>query len=91
VIETLCHADRAVLVPFATERETEQADRARILAERGMVAVVPASSLTPQSLADAVARAMQGPSIRSFPPIDVQGGKATVAALRRLLAERAHG
>src|SRR6185369_4506907 len=41
VIETICHADRAVLVPFGTERETEQADRAALLAERGMVAVVP--------------------------------------------------
>ena len=91
VIETICHADRAVLVPFGTERETEQADRAQVLADRGMVAVVPPGTLSPKSLADAVARAMSGPSIRSFPPIDVGGGPATVAALRRLLDERARG
>ncbi len=88
VIETICHADRAVLVPFGTERETEQADRAQVLAERGMVAVVPPGTLSPQSLADAIARAAAGPSIRSFPPIDANGGPATVAALRRLLAGR---
>lgn len=91
VIETLCHADRAVLVPFGTERETEQSDRAEILARRGMVAVVPPGALSPQSLADAIAHAMSGPSIRTFPPVDTKGGPATVAALRRLLEARADG
>jgi len=86
VVETLCHADRAVLVPFGTARETEQADRARILAERGMVAAVPPDSLSPATLAAAVAAAWAGSSIRSFPPVDVRGGPATVAALREMLA-----
>jgi predicted glycosyltransferase len=85
-IETLCCADRAVLVPFATDRETEQADRARVLAERGMIAMVPPSALSPQSLADAVARALAGPSLKSFPPCDVNGGPATAGLLHRLLA-----
>ncbi len=86
VIETLCHADRAVLVPFGTARETEQADRARILVERGMVAGVPPGSLSPAMLAAAVGAAWAGPSIRSFPPVDVRGGPATVAALQQMLA-----
>ena len=85
-IETLCCADRAVLVPFATERETEQADRAQALAERGMVAVVPPGGLTEQSLADAIARALAGPSLKSFPPCDVGGGAKTAALLHRLVA-----
>ena len=68
----LCCADRAVLVPFGTARETEQADRAALLAERGMVAVVPPGTLSPDSLADAVGRALAGPSLRSFPPCDAQ-------------------
>jgi predicted glycosyltransferase len=91
VIETLCCADRAVLVPFGTERETEQADRAALLADRGMVAVVPPGTLSPETLADAVRRALAGPSIRSFPPIDANGGPATVAALKRLLEGRRQG
>jgi predicted glycosyltransferase len=86
VIETLCHADRAVLVPFGTARETEQADRARILVERGMVAAVPPDCLSPATLAAAVAAAWAGPSIRSFPPVDTRGGSATVAALRQMLS-----
>ena len=85
-IETLCCADRAVLVPFATERETEQADRAHALAERGMVAVVPPGALAAKSLADAVGRALAGPSLKSFPACDVDGGAKTAALLHRLLA-----
>ena len=85
VIETLCCADRAVLVPFGTERETEQSDRAQLLVERGMVASVPADALSPASLAAAVGRALAGPSIRSFPPCDVRGAPATVELLRARL------
>jgi predicted glycosyltransferase len=85
VVETLCHADRAVLVPFGTARETEQADRARLLAARGMVASVPPDTLSPQTLAAAVAAAWAGPSIRSFPPVDTRGGPATVAALQQMV------
>jgi predicted glycosyltransferase len=84
-IETLCCADRAVLVPFGTARETEQADRAALLAERGMVAIVPPGTLSPESLADAVRRALAGPSLRSFPPCDVNGGPATALLLKGLL------
>lgn len=86
VVETLCHADRAVLVPFGTARETEQADRARLLAARGMVASVPPDRLSPETLAAAVTAAWAGPSIRSFPPVDTRGGPATVAALRQMVS-----
>ncbi|HQS15850.1 glycosyltransferase [Reyranella sp.] len=86
VVETLCHGDRAVLVPFGTARETEQADRARVLVERGMVAAVAPGELTPESLAAAIARAWAGPSIRSFPPVDGRGASATVAALRQMVS-----
>ena len=86
VVETLCQGDRAVLVPFGTARETEQADRARVLVERGMVAAVAPGELTPESLAAAIARAWAGPSIRSFPPVDARGASATVAALRQMVS-----
>lgn len=86
VVETLCHGDRAVLVPFGTARETEQADRARVLVERGMVAAVAPDELTPESLAAAIGRAWAGPSIRSFPPVDAGGAAATVAALKQMVS-----
>ena len=86
VVETLCCADRAVLVPFGTARETEQTDRARALAERGMVAVVPSEALSPESLAVAIERTLARPSIRSFPPCNARGAAATVEWLSQRLA-----
>jgi len=86
VVETLACADRAVLVPFGTVRETEQTDRATWLAERGLVTCLPAGSLAPDTLASAVDRALQGPSIRSFPPCDLNGAAATAALLHQRLA-----
>jgi predicted glycosyltransferase len=81
VVETLMHADRAVLVPFATERETEQARRAQLLAERGLVQTVSAEGLDGAALATAVERALAGRSIRSFPHCDANGGPATASLL----------
>jgi predicted glycosyltransferase len=86
VVDTLCCADRAVLVPFGTERETEQTDRAQWLAESGLVAFVPMPSLTKETLSAAIDRAMRGPSIRSFSPCDVNGAAATAALLHRRLS-----
>jgi len=86
VVETLCCADRAVLVPFGTARETEQTDRARALADRGMVAVVAPEALSPESLAVAIERTLAGPSIRSFPPCNARGAAATVEWLSQRLA-----
>jgi predicted glycosyltransferase len=86
VVDTLCCADRAVLVPFGTERETEQTDRAQSLADRGLVACVPARSLSAESLSAAIDRALRGPSIRSLPPCDVDGAAATAALLHRRLS-----
>jgi predicted glycosyltransferase len=91
VVETLSCADRAVLVPFGTARETEQADRARVLADRGMVAVVPPGTLSPDTLAEAVGRALVGPSLRSFPPCDTCGARKSGALLRQLVRDRRHG
>jgi predicted glycosyltransferase len=84
VVETLMHADRAVLVPFATPRETEQTRRAQVLAERGLVQMVEAESLDGVSLAAAVERALAGRSIKSFPRCDANGGAATAALLTKL-------
>jgi len=81
VVETLVHGDRAVLVPFATVRETEQARRAQLLAERGLVQTVSAYGLDGSVLAAAVERALAGRSIRSFPRCDANGGRATASLL----------
>jgi predicted glycosyltransferase len=85
VVDALGCADRAVLVPFGTARETEQTDRATWLAEHGLVTCVPADALSADRLAAAVDRALQGPSIRSFPPCDLGGASRTAALLREML------
>jgi predicted glycosyltransferase len=81
VVETLVHGDRAVLVPFATARETEQARRAQTLAERGLVQTVSADGLDGATLAAAVERAVRGRSIRSFPRCNANGAAATASLL----------
>jgi len=86
VVDVLRFADRAVLVPFTTERETEQSDRARLLAARGMAAVVPAEALTASRLVAGIAEALAGPSLRSFPRCEVDGAAKTVELLRARVA-----
>ena len=86
VVDILRFADRALLVPFSTARETEQSDRARLLAARGLATVVPAETLSAESLAVAIEQALAGPSLRSFPRYDVGGAEATVELLRARVA-----
>jgi predicted glycosyltransferase len=57
VLDVLAARARAVLVPFAAARETEQLVRAERLAALGAVELVRASELSPASLAAAIERA----------------------------------
>jgi len=57
VLDILATRARAVLVPFAAERETEQLMRAEQLAALGAVEVVRENELSPQRLAAAIERA----------------------------------
>jgi len=57
VLDILAARARAVLVPFAAERETEQLMRAERLAALGAVELVRESELTPATLAAAIERA----------------------------------
>ncbi len=84
VVETLSCADRAVLVPFATDRETEQTIRARAVVARGGAQMVAGDALDGRSLAAAVDCALAGPSLRSLAKLDVNGVAATAKFLRRL-------
>lgn len=57
VLDILAARARAVLVPFAAERETEQSMRAERLAALGAAELVRESDLSPQPLAVAIERA----------------------------------
>lgn len=76
VMDILAAGCRSVIVPFAAPGETEQALRARLLADRGLVTVVEEDSLSARTLADAVDRAASGERRRAD-GIDLDGAAAT--------------
>lgn len=84
VVETLACADRAVLVPFATGRETEQTIRARAVVARGAAEMVDGTALDGPTLAAAIDRALAGLSLRALPKLDVNGVAATASLLKGL-------
>ena len=84
VMETLQAGARAVLVPFAAGIEAEQAMRAKLLAQRGLVHVVEEGALTPARLAAAIDRAVLAP--RPAPhAIDLGGARRTAELMREWL------
>ena len=81
-MDVLAAGCRAVFVPFAQGSETEQRDRAALLAARGFAEVVDEADLTSASLAAAVDRVLAGPP----PPraaIAVDGAERSAALLCR--------
>jgi predicted glycosyltransferase len=85
-LEVLDAGARAVIVPYADEREKEQAVRARLLRGHGLVEVVEDQELTPAGLAQAVDAAYRRQPGRGRPVINTDGAAATA----RLLAEQHH-
>jgi len=65
LMETLAVRARAVVVPFAGVAETEQTERARCFAERGLLEMVEERALNPQTLAAAIERAAGKPRPRA--------------------------
>ena len=58
VLDILAARAAAVVVPFASGRETEQSLRAERLAARGVLEIVPENQLSPERLASAMDRAI---------------------------------
>ncbi|MEH7828096.1 glycosyltransferase family protein [Gemmobacter denitrificans] len=61
VADILVAGCRAVLVPFAAQGETEQSDRAELLARAGRALVLPEDRLTPERLAALIAEGLDRP------------------------------
>jgi predicted glycosyltransferase len=81
LMELMAVGARGVVVPFARGAETEQTQRAELLASRGLVDTVAEAGLTPERLAEAVDRA----AARSKPApgtIDLDGLARSVAMIR---------
>ncbi len=86
VVDVLAAGARPVLVPFSTERETEQTLRAERLAQRGLARVLPEAALTPDRLAAFVAEALAMP--RPLGKVKIDGEAETERILSRALAWR---
>lgn len=81
--ETLAGRTPCVAVPFETDREHEQATRALRLASLGLVCVVRACNLSPETLARAIDE-RHALGMRSH-AINLEGLAGTVATIRDLL------
>jgi predicted glycosyltransferase len=84
VLDILAARARAVLVPFAAERETEQQLRAEYLAVRGAATLVPEAELSAATLAAAIERAaaLTPPSIA----LDTDGAARSARLIAELIA-----
>jgi predicted glycosyltransferase len=85
VLDIIAAKARAVLVPFAAERETEQLIRAERLAARGAAMLVREAELTPATLAAAIERAAS----RDPVPIalDTGGARRSAELIAGLIAK----
>jgi predicted glycosyltransferase len=87
VMDVLSAGARALIVPFSGEGQTEQLQRARLLARRGLVHLLSDRGLTPALLARAIDRAIEAPA----PPtggIDMDGAAATARLIAAALLRR---
>jgi predicted glycosyltransferase len=85
VLDILAAKVRAVLVPFAAERETEQLIRAEHLAARGAAVLLRESELNAASLAGAIERAAS--SQPSAIALDTDGARRSATLVAGLLAK----
>jgi predicted glycosyltransferase len=83
VLELVAHRVRAVVVPYEGSGD-EQALRARLLAERGLLAVVPEPDVTPARLAAAMDATLTRPGFPASVQLDMDGATRSVEILARL-------
>jgi predicted glycosyltransferase len=93
ILDVLQAGARAVVVPFAKGGETEQALRARLLAERGLIHMVEAKALGgsdgAEVLAQAIERALQAPA-PVLGPLALDGARHAAACVAEFAAMQ-HG
>jgi predicted glycosyltransferase len=83
MIEAVKARTPTVVVPYETEREKEQAMRARRFSERGLIKVLRAETLDPMALARAVDD-IEG-TVPAHSSIDFGGREGAVCAVRQVL------
>jgi predicted glycosyltransferase len=86
VLDILAARAAAVVVPFASEHETEQSLRAERLAARGILEVVPERELSPERLAQAIDRVINRP-VQTI-AIATGGARRTAALVASMIRSR---
>lgn len=86
VMDLIASRTKSVLVPFSQHGETEQTQRASLMAARGLFQILPEQDLTPQALAAAIDAALEAPAPGPF-DIDIDGAAMTA----RIMGELATG
>ncbi len=92
VVNVLQAKARAVMVPFAILNETEQADRARAFADRGLLTVVGLDALAEDAAAKALAAAIDRALAVPVPgnnAVDLDGAERSASILKALADRRA--
>ncbi|MGF1591821.1 MAG: glycosyltransferase family protein [Kiloniellaceae bacterium] len=93
LMEVLASGVPGVVIPFAGGTETEQTQRAGVLAAHGLITVVDENRLAPSSLAEGIARALAAVETRGNggggAPFRLDGAEETARHLAALLRERA--
>jgi predicted glycosyltransferase len=85
VLDLVAHRVRAVVVPYEASGD-EQPLRARLLAERGLLAVVRETELTPARLAATMDETLSRPDFPAPVAVDLEGARRSVAILAELAA-----
>jgi predicted glycosyltransferase len=83
LMEVLATGVPGVIVPFAGGTETEQTQRAAVLAEKDLITLVDEENLSPASLAEGIARALAQGGAHGKAPFQLNGAEETA---RHLLA-----
>ena len=89
LMEVLASGVPGVVVPFAGGTETEQTQRARVLAERDLITLVDETTLSPETLAQGIARALTQGGAHGKTPFHLGGAEETARHLRALLKDAA--
>ena len=92
VMEVLNCRRAAVVVPFAAGSETEQSLRAALFARRGLLSVVEERTLTPETLAEGIVRALaREERLAEIDLPNLEGAAETAAIVKAELAETEKG
>lgn len=83
VIDILRAGCRSIVVPFASGGESEQTSRARLLAKRGLLRLLAEDTLTPETLAYEIDRALGQPKPGDV-EIDLEGAERSAELVRGL-------